>query len=158
MRMAHRLRTAASPTAEGTCSSTATAKITACRALGTNEDACKAAKQSMGGANCSYCTNIGLDAGCYVTDVTVACTTADQITYLGTSCPTNIAAAFGNGLKLVGGVLIGIIGAVINRRLGAMPPPLPYSLQLACAPPCGPHSDVGSVVGLLCCIGLCVFC
>ena len=92
------------------CTAAELSKIAACRTPSLQtEAACKGASSS----NCKWCSNIGLDAGCYVVDPLVVCDTTDtQISYKGTSCPTNVAKAVAGLLGLAMGVFIGIIGAL----------------------------------------------
>ena len=100
------------------CTAAELSKIAACRAPSLQtEAACKGASSS----SCKWCSNLGLDAGCYVVDVTVACDTTDQISYLGNGqCPTNIGRAVAGFLGLAMGVFIGIIGALSYARSAAL--------------------------------------
>ncbi len=107
--------TTAPPASLLNCSATDLERIAACRKSSLQtEAACKANSFSNPDANCRWCSNIGLTAGCYVVDVMIVCDTTDGISYLGNSCPTNVAQAVAGFLGLAMGVFIGIIGAHLS--------------------------------------------
>jgi hypothetical protein len=115
------------------CASSTNTQAAACKGF-TSSASCP------GTQSCGWCAGVlGISEGCYLKAAinTNYCTSSDGNTYGGSSCPTNAGNVVATGFAIVGGVLIGIVGARPHSRLAAAAPPsLPYRQSSSPLPAC----------------------